>query len=208
MSSCWRRLYGFAGCLLAKEQYMGMEDVFLLDKLSWFAGFFLLERNIWIWKMSYCLNMAIEDISSYLVLSCLILSHIVITYFILFYLVSSNLILISFLSDLDPIPSCGKALNFSRCGLACRRHCFNSKVVYSETMLFFHWNYLLKNVFRPKNTACKLFDHSNKNLHENGVGYVSCCKMILPYECYDRVGVDMIFTLKSLCWACRRRFII
>ena len=37
MSSCERRI-----CLLVGEEYMAMEDVFLLEK------------NIWIWKMSSC----------------------------------------------------------------------------------------------------------------------------------------------------------
>ena len=42
MSSCWIRIYGFGRCLLVGEEYMDMEDVFLLNK------------NIWIWKMSSC----------------------------------------------------------------------------------------------------------------------------------------------------------
>ena len=46
MSSCWRRidvvLLEENRCLLVGEEYMDMEDVFLLEK------------NIWIRKMCYC----------------------------------------------------------------------------------------------------------------------------------------------------------
>ena len=46
MSSCWRRIDVFSLdkniCLLVGEEYMDMEDVFLLDK------------NIWKWKMCSC----------------------------------------------------------------------------------------------------------------------------------------------------------
>ena len=46
MSSCWRRIDVFFLekniCCLVGEEYMDMEDVFLLDK------------NIWIWKMYSC----------------------------------------------------------------------------------------------------------------------------------------------------------
>ena len=41
MSCCWRRLYGYGRCLV-EEDYMDMEDVFLLEK------------NIWLSKMSSC----------------------------------------------------------------------------------------------------------------------------------------------------------
>ena len=46
MSSCWRRIYGYGRCLLCGEEYMDMEDVFLLDK------------KIWIWKV----YMDMEDV--------------------------------------------------------------------------------------------------------------------------------------------------
>ena len=36
----WDMLYGHGRCLLVGEEYVGMEDVFLLEK------------NIWLWKMS------------------------------------------------------------------------------------------------------------------------------------------------------------
>ena len=46
MSSCWRRIDVFLldknRCCLVGGEYMAMEDVFLLEK------------NIWIWKMSSC----------------------------------------------------------------------------------------------------------------------------------------------------------
>ena len=42
MSSCWMRIYGYGRCMLVGEEYMNMEDVFLLDK------------SIWICKRSSC----------------------------------------------------------------------------------------------------------------------------------------------------------
>ena len=66
MSSSWRIVYGYGRCLLAGEEYMAMEDVFLLEK-----NMFLWEKNMsCCWRRIYgygrCLlvgeaYMAMED---------------------------------------------------------------------------------------------------------------------------------------------------